>query len=58
MTRNAALIAFALLISCGVAPAPAELVTRDVVYAHQGIELEGYLAYDEAKEGPRPGVLV
>ncbi len=38
--------------------AQAEIVTRSVTYEHQGQTLEGYLAYDDALDGPRPGVLI
>jgi dienelactone hydrolase len=36
----------------------AKLVTRPVAYTHNGVQLEGYLAYDDAVSGKRPGVLV
>ncbi len=36
----------------------AEVVTKTVTYKHGDVELEGYLAYDDALEGRRPGVLV
>lgn len=32
--------------------------TRLVEYEHDGVELEGYMAWDDAAAGPRPGVLV
>ncbi len=35
-----------------------EIVTKTVEYTHDGDALAGYLAYDDAVEGPRPGVLV
>lgn len=35
-----------------------ELRTEAVQYTHNGTVLEGYLAYDDAIEGKRPGVLV
>lgn len=41
----------------GVA-ASAEVVARDVEYTHGDVTLVGYLAYDDAVEGKRPGVLV
>jgi dienelactone hydrolase len=42
-----------------VAPgAQAKLVTRQVEYQQDGAVLEGYLAYDDATAGKRPGVLV
>jgi dienelactone hydrolase len=39
-------------------PASAKLVTRTVEYDQGGVALEGYLAFDDARQGPRPGVLV
>lgn len=38
----------------------AKIVTRSVPYEHDGVKLEGYLAYDDAKTagGKQPGVLV
>ncbi|PTX91755.1 dienelactone hydrolase family protein [Opitutus sp. ER46] len=40
--------------------AQAKIVTRAVPYEHNGVKLEGYLAYDDAKSrsGRLPGVLV
>ncbi|HTK36727.1 MAG TPA: dienelactone hydrolase family protein [Caulobacteraceae bacterium] len=32
--------------------------TQDVPYSHDGVGLTGFLAYDDATSGPRPGVLV
>lgn len=40
------------------AAAEAKVVTQAVQYDHGGLALEGYLAYDDAAAGPRPGVLV
>lgn len=39
---------------------PAKIVTRRVPYEHDGVKLEGVLAYDDAvtAKGPRPGVVV
>jgi dienelactone hydrolase len=36
----------------------AELVTKEVAYEGGGVKMKGYLAYDGALEGKRPGVLV
>lgn len=51
---------FALLFFfAGVFSASAKLVTRSVAYEHDGVKLEGYLAYDDATTSEkRPGVLV
>lgn len=36
----------------------AKLVQKTVEYQDGSVKLEGYLAYDDAKTGPRPGILV
>jgi dienelactone hydrolase len=38
--------------------AQARVVTETVTYEHEGTTLRGYLAYDDALAGKRPGVLV
>ncbi len=38
--------------------AQAKVVSQTVAYQHEGVNLEGYLAYDDASRGKRPGVLV
>src|SRR5256885_13196295 len=48
--------AFAILLSMQVANA--KLQNRTVEYEQGGTPLEGYLAWDDAQTGPRPGVLV
>jgi len=48
--------AFAVALACGLAHA--KVVTKSIAYEQGGAKLEGYLAYDDAKSGPRPGVLV
>lgn len=61
-----ALLVAALLAGCGDGggpapaspPAPPVLVTQSVDYAHGDTQLEGYLAYDAAPAGKRPGILV
>jgi dienelactone hydrolase len=40
------------------APAHAKVITQTVPYQHQGMKYTGYLAYDDAFQGKRPGVLV
>lgn len=42
----------------GVAQARAAVKAEAVEYAHGDTALEGYLAYDETAQGPRPGMLV
>jgi len=44
------------LLGCGAAQA--EVVNKVITFEHDGVVLEGYLAWDDALEGPRPGVLV
>lgn len=41
-----------------VGSASAKVVTEVVTYSHNGTTLKGYLAYDDAIQGKRPGVLV
>lgn len=40
------------------AHARAKIVTEDAPYQHGDVALEGYLAYDDAAKGKRPGVLI
>jgi dienelactone hydrolase len=48
-----------LLLSCFfVLPASAKVITQEIPYTHNGVTLRGYLAYDDAVTGKRPGVLV
>jgi len=46
-----------LTVAC-TASAPAKIITRVVVYQQAGTPLEGFLAYDDAVTGRRPGVLI
>jgi len=51
----------ALLLACATvlaAPARAEIKTQWVDYSQGGTALQGYLAYDDAVTGKRPGVLL
>ncbi len=52
---RAAAVACAVFLTLG---AEAKVVTKTVAYDHDGQKLQGYLAWDDAKSGPRPGVLV
>ncbi|MEM1422484.1 MAG: dienelactone hydrolase family protein [Planctomycetota bacterium] len=45
-------------IFCVVSAAHAEIVTESLTYEHDGVQLKGYLAYDNATDARRPGVLV
>jgi len=55
---RALLAAAVLALSVVSAGLEAKVVSRTVRYDHGGVSLEGYLAYDDARAGPRPGVLV
>jgi len=55
-TQNYVIMAFAILLIA--VPAQAKLVTRTISYQDNGTSLSGYLAYDDAVSGKRPGVLV
>lgn len=50
----------ALALAVATSTARSSIVTRPVTYENNGVALEGYLAYDDAKtkEGKLPGVLV
>lgn len=53
------LITAVFLSLLGLWPASAKLVSKTIDYADEkGAPLEGYLVYDDAISGPRPGVLV
>lgn len=57
--RTTAMITLAFLLMTGTATTTqAEIVTRSVEYNHDGVTLEGYLAYDESIVEARPGVLI
>jgi dienelactone hydrolase len=54
-------IRLTMLLACGwlcCAAAMAEIKTQTISYTHDGVALEGYLAYDTSREGKLPGVLV
>jgi dienelactone hydrolase len=59
MTRMILVLFIALgMISIMAPAADAKVVGKPVAYKDGDVELEGYLAYDDSKDGPRPGVLV
>ena len=60
MTRPRLLTALsaALAAACLAPPASAGVVTETVEYEYAGETYKGFLAYDDALDGPRPGVLV
>lgn len=52
-------ILFAAVASlASAASSLAEIVTKDVSYEHNGTKLTGFIAYDDAKQGKQPGVIV
>jgi dienelactone hydrolase len=56
--RKFSRIGFTLMVAVVCGFAQAKVVTKTIAYQHEGQQLEGYLAYDDAKSGARPGVLV
>jgi dienelactone hydrolase len=52
------LAAAALLSLLAAGPAGAEVKTKELSYAQGGTPLQGFLAWDDAAKGKRPGVLV
>ena len=56
MKRSIGIAVAAVLLVAGVARA--EVKTKDIEYKHGDVTLLGYLAYDDATAGKRPGVLV
>ena len=47
-----------MALVAGLVPADAAVQEQSVEYRHEDVVLEGYLAWDDALEGPRPGVLI
>src|SRR5262245_56875135 len=54
----ALLLLVALSMVIVPAAAQAKIVAETVPYEHDGVKLEGFIAYDDATEEKRPGVLV
>lgn len=52
------IITAATFMLCGTATLRAEIKTEEVEYTHDGQTLNGFIAWDDAVEGKRPGVLV
>ncbi len=53
------LVVFTLVLGmAGVAVAEPKIAGKTVEYSAQGVVMKGYLAYEEAVKGKRPGVLV
>lgn len=57
MKHHSALTFLCLFVFLG-SPVSADIVTRNISYASGTTELKGFLAYDDAIEGKRPGILV
>ena len=55
---KAVTVVLAVLALTGLARGQSDIQTEAVQYEHDGKTLEGFLAYDRALEGKRPGVLV
>jgi dienelactone hydrolase len=53
--KSPAFLLLALVLAC---PAFAKLNTRAVVYEHEGVKLEGWLAYEGSGAEKKPGVIV
>jgi dienelactone hydrolase len=53
-----AILAAAACVALWPTSADAKIVTRTVEYTHDGVVLEGFLAYDDASTAKRPGALV
>lgn len=52
---------FAIALVCGWLAAEVsqgKIVTGTIDYEHEGTKLQGYVAYDDAKEGKQPGVVI
>jgi dienelactone hydrolase len=47
-----------LILVLGATNAHAGVVTKNISYQHDGVELEGYLAYDDSMKGKVPAVLI
>lgn len=52
------LLIFLLSFGCADKKEDVSVVTKEVSYTADGTTLKGFLAYDESKEGLRPGVIV
>jgi dienelactone hydrolase len=51
-------LACAVVLAGAAGPALAAVKTETIEYEHDGTQLQGHLAYDDAVEGQRPGVVV
>ena len=51
-------VAVLLATALAATPAAAEIQGKQLEYEHDGTALVGYIAWDDAVTGPRPGVIV
>jgi dienelactone hydrolase len=58
MKAVAIILVGVLALGMGAATGQAKVTNKIVTYEHDGVVLEGYLAWDDAVKGSRPGVLV
>ena len=58
MSRDIRRFGLFLAVLLASALANAKIVTKTIDYEQGGAKLQGYLAYDDAKRGTRPGILV
>ena len=54
---NVIIVTFFMSVFC-ICSAYASVLGKEVAYQANGVTMKGYLAYDDAKKGKRPGVLV
>jgi dienelactone hydrolase len=55
---NTRLILLALALVGSTSTVQAKVMTKTIAYQHDGVNLEGFLAYDDSVKGKRPAVLV
>jgi dienelactone hydrolase len=55
---NTRFILIALMLAGAAPTVQAEVITKIISYQHKGVNLEGFLAYDDSLKGKRPAVLV
>jgi dienelactone hydrolase len=58
MNHPLRLIAAFAVLACAATVTQAKIVTKTIQYEQDGEKLSGFLAYDDASSGARPGVLV
>lgn len=56
--RLGALLTTTTLMALLATPAGAAIQTKEVSYEADGLKMKGFIAWDDAQKGPRPGVLV